>query len=172
MERCIRDKDGNEVSSSVWRAIKKSAKMLVNIYLKTLKDPTDPLAKTKTKGKTYYSRFFPQIWNDVLSKLEQNEPLLRLCAAHWKADHIIGNCLQAIVEENRKNKKKASAQSTHNDASDSEVEGREDIDLEPEVQARGRKRAPEELLEPVEKKKKRPKVKKGTVEPVSTRNGQ
>lgn len=161
MEKCIRDEDGTEVSPSEWRAIKKSANLLVNTYLKTLQAPADPSAKTRSKTKTYYAKYFPQIWSDVLEKLERQEPLVRLCAAHWKADHIIGNCLQAIIEDDRKKKRNIDAQP----ADDSDSEDRlNHEDVEPELQPpkpRGHKRAPEEFLEAA-KKKKRPKVKRGT----------
>lgn len=117
----------------------------------------------------YYSKYYPQVWSDVLEKLEKNEPLLRLCAAHWKAEHIISNCLQAIIEGDRKERKKAGAAQPTND-SDFE-DDHEDVDMEPEVQPKGRKRAPEESLEHADRKKKT-KVKRGTAAPVSTRNGQ
>ena len=103
----------------------------------------------------------------MLEKLEKQEPLVRLCAAHWKADHIIGNCLQAIIEDERK-KKKTGAQLTNDGDSEDE---REDIGLERETQARGQKRAPEEFLEAADKKK-RLKVKSGTAVGVSSRKGQ
>lgn len=98
MDRCIRHTNGQEISAAEYRSIKTSVRMLVNIHLATLALPSDPAAKNQPKTKSYYKKYYPQNWRDVLAKVEEQEPLVALCAAHWKADHIVGNCLRAIAD--------------------------------------------------------------------------
>jgi hypothetical protein len=109
MEKCVRNNQGETISTSEYNAIKTTARMLVNIHLVPLGTPADPAAKTKTKTKTYYKKYFLQNFKDVLDKLEAQEPVLTLCAARWKAEHIIANCLTAIVDCEKAAKKKDAA---------------------------------------------------------------
>jgi hypothetical protein len=109
MEKCIRNSTGETISSSEYNAIKTTARMLVNIHLVPLGTPADPAARAKTKTKTYYKKYFLQNYKDVLDKLEAQEPVLTLCAARWKAEHIISNCLTAIVDTEKAAKKKDAA---------------------------------------------------------------
>ena len=106
MEKCIRNSEGNTISTSEYNAIKATARMLVNIHLVPLGTPADPAARGKTKTRTYYKKYFLQNFKDVLDKLEAQEPLLTLCAARWKAEHIVANCLTAIVDAEKAAKKK------------------------------------------------------------------
>src|SRR6267378_376129 len=101
MEQCIRTTEGEVINASEYNAIKASARMLVNFHLVPLARPADPAAKTITKTKMYYKKYFIQNYKDVLDKLETQEPLLGLCAGSWKANHIVMNCLQAIVDHER-----------------------------------------------------------------------
>ena len=106
MEKCIRNSQGEVISAFEYNAIKTTARMLVNIHLVPLGRPADPAARTKTKTKTYYKKYFLQNFRDVLDKIEAQEPLLTLCSARWKAEHIISNCLTAIVDAEKAAKKK------------------------------------------------------------------
>ena len=89
--------------------------MLVNFHLVPLARPADPAAKTITKTKMYYKKYFIQNYKDVLDKLETQEPLLGLCAGSWKANHIVMNCLQAIVDHERNEKKQCGGQESASD---------------------------------------------------------
>ena len=122
MEKCIRNTQGEIISTSKYNAIKATARMLVNIHLVTLGTPTDPAARVKTKTKTYYKKYFLQNFKDILDKLETQEPLLTLCAARWKAKHVIANCLTAIVDTGKLAKKKVSAREDLEPDSDEELE--------------------------------------------------
>lgn len=102
MEKCVRTQDGHEISAAEYRAVKTSARRFVNTHLTSLKEPSDPAARSRTKTKTYYQKYYPKSWSEAVDKLEESQPLVALCASHWKADHLIGNCLQAIVDEAKK----------------------------------------------------------------------
>jgi hypothetical protein len=106
MEKCIRNAQGETVSTSEYNAIKTTARMLVNIHLVPLGTPADPTARARTKTRTYYKKYFLQNYKNVLDKLEAQEPILTFCTAHWKAEHIIANCLTAIVDAEKAAKKK------------------------------------------------------------------
>jgi hypothetical protein len=109
MEKCVRNSQGKTISTSEYNAIKATARMLVNIHLVPLGTPADPAARAKTKTKSYYKKYFLQNFKDVMNKLEVQEPVLTLCAARWKAEHIIANCLMAIVDAEKAAKKKDTA---------------------------------------------------------------
>ena len=110
MDKCIRNSQGETISTSEYGAIKGTARMLVAVHLVPLGNPADPAARTKTKTKTYYKKYFLQNFRDVLDKLEAQEPLLTLCAGRWKAEHIVGNCLTAIVDSAKSAKKRTVAE--------------------------------------------------------------
>lgn len=102
MDRCIRNQDGSEISRGEYRAIKTSARRLVNKHLTPLKEPSDLAAKNRSKTKSYYQKHHAKPWDETVRNLEENQPLVALCASHWKADHLLGNCLQAIVDDTKK----------------------------------------------------------------------
>jgi hypothetical protein len=41
----------------------------------------------------YYRTYYPREWMAAILKLEQEQPLLALCADHWKAEHVLGAIL-------------------------------------------------------------------------------
>ena len=149
MEKCVRNSQGETISTSEFNAIKTTAQMLVNIHLVPLGTPADPAAKTMTKTKKYYKRYFLQNFKDVLDKLEAQEPLLALCAARWKAEHILANCLTAIVDAEKAAKKKDGGEAL--DHSDDEVS------VVPSTKRQRKKTAEEEFGAGSKKKQKRNK---------------
>jgi len=92
MEQAIRHLDGTLITSGEWSAIRATARKIKTDLL-ALPAPRDRRAKDRPKTKTYYRSFFPKEWDAALEKMEQLQPLLALCAAHWKADHVLGNTL-------------------------------------------------------------------------------
>jgi hypothetical protein len=94
MEQAIRHPDGTMITPGEWTAIKATARM-IRADLLALPPPRDKRAKDRPKTKTYYRSFFSKDWDAALEKMEQHQPLLALCAAHWKADHVLGNTLLA-----------------------------------------------------------------------------
>jgi hypothetical protein len=92
MEHAIRHPDGTMISSSEWSAIKATARMVKSDLL-SLPPSRDRRAKDRQKTKTYFRTYHPREWESALDKMETQQPLLALCSAHWKADHVLGNTL-------------------------------------------------------------------------------
>lgn len=92
MEMAIRHSDGSLISSGEWSAIKATAR-LVKMDLLSLPPPRDRRAKGQKKTKTYFRSFHRKEWDAAIEKMESHQPLLALCAAHWKADHVLGSTL-------------------------------------------------------------------------------
>jgi hypothetical protein len=92
MEQAIRHGDGRMITASEWAAIKASARM-VKVDLLSLPPPRDRHAKDHVKTKTFFRTYYYKEWEAALFKMESMQPLLALCAAHWKADHVLGNTL-------------------------------------------------------------------------------
>jgi len=67
---------------------------------------------TKKKTKTFFTKYYLKHWTDTVLKLEEQEPLLALCAAHWKAKHILNTILTGSSKSNQK------ASARREDASD------------------------------------------------------
>ena len=102
MDKCIRHSDGTMVTAGEWNNIKTSARMIRH-ELRRLPLPNDSRLKAKSKdtikkSKTYYRTYHPTAWMDAIHKLEKMQPLLALCAPHWKADHVLGNSLLAALD--------------------------------------------------------------------------
>jgi hypothetical protein len=58
----------------------------------------------------YYRTYYPREWMAAILKLEQEQPLLALCADHWKAEHVLG----AILLEDEGDNENTDAASTNN----------------------------------------------------------
>jgi hypothetical protein len=92
MEQAICHADGTMISPGEWAAIKATAH-LVKMELLALPVPQDQRAKDQKKTKIYFQSFHWTEWEAAIQKMESQQPLLALCAAHWKADHVLGNTL-------------------------------------------------------------------------------
>ena len=99
MERVIRHPDGAMISMSEWAAIKATARM-VKAKLLSLPPSQDQRAKDRTKSKIYFQTYFRKEWEAAVAKMESHQPLLALCASHWKVEHVLGNTLLVKVAEN------------------------------------------------------------------------
>ena len=97
MEKCIRNEDGSSISVDQWRSIRLTARTIAQTDLLSL--PVPNKAKATPRTKTYYKKNHIKAWWVAIQQLEERQPLLRLCAANWKADHVLGIILQARVSE-------------------------------------------------------------------------
>jgi hypothetical protein len=96
MERSIRHADGTMIVASEWAAIKATARM-VKMDLLDLPPSRDRHAKNRTKSKIYFRTYFRKEWDAAVARMESLQPLLTLCASHWKAEHVLGNTLLVKV---------------------------------------------------------------------------
>ncbi|KAF8816024.1 hypothetical protein BYT27DRAFT_7027805, partial [Phlegmacium glaucopus] len=96
MDRAIRHPDGTMISDSEWSAIKASARRIAN-ELSALPDHIHGSSRQARMRKTkmYYQTHYAKDWASALLRLEAEQPLLKLCASNWKADHVLGNSIQA-----------------------------------------------------------------------------
>jgi hypothetical protein len=109
-------------------------------------------AKNRAKTKTYRT-YFPREWDAALAKMERPQPLLSLCAAHWKADHVLGN---ALLSKAPRSSKDHSSDDDDIDSS-SNVDDRGNLPNKPESHARG-KRPPSHSTSSLGKKVKMSQV--------------
>jgi hypothetical protein len=96
MDRSVRHPDGTMLSDSEWSAIKSSARRIAN-ELSTLQDTSRQARMRRTK--MYYRTHHAREWSKAILRLEAEQPLLKLCSSNWKADHVLGNCIQAILSK-------------------------------------------------------------------------
>ena len=92
MEKAIRHADGTLITDAEWAAIKATARM-VKSELAALKRPSARNVKKIKRTKMYYRSYHSSEWFAALEKMERHQPLLALCASHWKAEHVLGNTL-------------------------------------------------------------------------------
>jgi hypothetical protein len=94
MEKAIRHADGTMITRSEWTAIKATGRMIKSELTALPRPSNDRKARKMKKTKTYFRTYFPSRWNAALNKMEQQQPLLALCASHWKAESVLGTLLQ------------------------------------------------------------------------------
>jgi hypothetical protein len=108
MERAIRHPDGTMLADSEWCAIKSSARRIAN-ELAGL--PASTRQGNTRRTKLYYRTYHARDWTDAITRLETEQPLLKLCSANWKAEHTLGNSIQAsLTKENAKAKRSKNKQ--------------------------------------------------------------
>jgi hypothetical protein len=100
MEKAVRHEDGTLINVGEWRAIKANARAIASRDLLPLPLPRDTPFSTKKKTKTFFTKYYLKHWTDAVLKLEEQEPLLALCAAHWKAEHVLNIILTGSSESN------------------------------------------------------------------------
>jgi hypothetical protein len=94
MASVIRRQDGTRITSGEYQVIKASAQRITARLLQ-LPVPSQHTATHRTI--TYFTLYHSQELGNALVELENLHPLLALCAAHWKASHMIANCLTAVA---------------------------------------------------------------------------
>lgn len=147
MERSIRHADGSLISPAEYSSIRASARLVISDLL-AIPRPKNRSARTKPRTKSYFRAYFPREWQRAVEKLERHQPLLALCTAHWKAEHVIGNALL---------KKPSGAYNDediddHDDHDDNDNDN--DAGINPSSQTTGNKR-PRGATDPSPRKKRR-----------------
>ena len=94
MDRAVRHPDGTMISDNEWSAIKASSRRIAN-ELAALPDSSRQARMRRTK--MYYRTYHAREWTKAILRLETEQPLVKLCSSNWKADHILGNSIQAVL---------------------------------------------------------------------------
>jgi thiamine pyrophosphokinase len=97
MDRAIRHPDGRMVCDVEWNAIKTSARLIVHDLASLPQAESNRIAKVR-RTKVFYRSQYPRQWRTAIQQLEDQQPLLKLCASNWKADHVLGNALLAAKD--------------------------------------------------------------------------
>lgn len=100
MQAAIRNPDGTLIPDGAWDAIKLSSRQ-VALSLISIEVKSRDSAKSKTKQ--FYKSYYHTEWSEALTRLKQLQPLLQLCASHWKAEHVLANSLTSMERSDSKN---------------------------------------------------------------------
>ena len=103
---CIRHEDGTLITTAEYNAIKASGHNIISNHLTNLPEPRDKLAKGKPRSKTWYASWYRKEWLAARLDFEVQQPLLRLCSSHWKAEHILGGLLLSDSQSTKTKRKR------------------------------------------------------------------
>jgi hypothetical protein len=98
MERAVRRPDGLTISDNEWSAIKASARRIAN-ELSAL--PVSARQAKMRRTKMFYRTHHAKEWTSAIMCLEAEQPYLKLCSSNWKAEHVLGNSIQAILAKEK-----------------------------------------------------------------------
>lgn len=94
MGSVIRHQDGSRITKGEYQIIKTSAQ---HVAAELLQLPVPSQHSTTRRTITYFKDHHPEELAKAIAKLEDAQPLLALCATHWKASHMVANSLTAAV---------------------------------------------------------------------------
>ncbi|KAF8867498.1 hypothetical protein BD779DRAFT_1483283 [Infundibulicybe gibba] len=125
MRKCVRHLDGSTIDIGVWYAIRATARMIVNRDLLTLPPAPPPAKPDASKTKKYFKNYHVRQWYAAVIALEKAEPIVAHCAAHWKAEHILGGCsvLSALDPTRSKDTSDKNKGNKHNPSDANSSEG-------------------------------------------------
>jgi hypothetical protein len=94
MSLAVRRPDGTKVSTQEIANMRHRAHIICQKLLKKLISSHPAYASdSRLRTKTFLKSRFKVEYNQAILDLEVAHKLLRLCSAHWKADHLIGQAL-------------------------------------------------------------------------------
>ena len=118
MSHAVRRQDGTMVPSQEYERIRHSADIVVRRLINsTNSDPRATMHASTPRTKTFFKKTFQEEYYQAILELEAQQPILRLCSAHWKADALIG---QAFLRRNEGGKVAACAASSNPNFSDTD----------------------------------------------------
>lgn len=95
MGRVLRHADGTDIDDREYNAIKATAHVIA-FELHQLPLPPGCLQpKDQNRTMRFYKNHMVREWNQAIADAENQQELLALCSAHWKAEHVIKAALQA-----------------------------------------------------------------------------
>lgn len=125
MELCIRRDDGSVITSAEYSTLQGVVRRIIAVNLTPLSIPKDPAAASTQRTRRWYRKWYPQNYQELLTRLEEAEPLLALCAGSWKADQLVGRHLYWLAEQEKKGQKQAGQKRPFSEDLDFEAEWEE-----------------------------------------------
>ena len=97
LHKIIRHPNGTMISTSVVKAIMSRARPIVDKILARIPSHIQP----KDVGKAYLRTTYPAEWDLACQELESTQPLLKLCAGHWKAEFVLAQVIKSTKRGKR-----------------------------------------------------------------------
>ncbi|KAI0945091.1 hypothetical protein AcV7_001721 [Taiwanofungus camphoratus] len=96
IQRAIHNKDGTMITEEDYRMILATAR-LCRAELLQLPPPPGYAYRDRSLARTknYFKSYHLKEWAAALQKMEEQQPLLSLCAYYWKADHVLGGLFRS-----------------------------------------------------------------------------
>ncbi len=91
LRKIIRHPNGTMITHSAVKAISGRARPIVNKMLARV----GPHIQHKEIGKVYFRATYPAEWDAACQELESAQPLLKLCAGHWKAEFVLAQVIKS-----------------------------------------------------------------------------
>jgi hypothetical protein len=98
----IRHEDGTLLNEDDWQVVKASARKVISLILLPL--PFLPKMVDKNPTMSYFRSFHRDAWYKAIEQLEEQQPLLRLCAEHYKAQTMLSQTLAGHNNGRRRSK--------------------------------------------------------------------
>ena len=92
LHKIIRHANGTMITNSAVKAITSRARPIVNKILARVPSHI----QHKEIGKVYFRTTYPTEWDAGCEELETAQPLLRLCAGHWKAEFVLAQVIKSM----------------------------------------------------------------------------
>lgn len=95
MSRVIRHANGTDITAGEYQAIKATAHAIAYELNELPLSPAQRHLKGKPRTMKFYKEHMARHWKQAVADAEDQQELLTLCAAHWKAEHLLGAALRA-----------------------------------------------------------------------------
>lgn len=97
MERALRDENGTRLTSEAYSRVKSTVR---NVAAQLLVLPPKPAPGHReapaSRTKRYFTAAYPREWANALGMIGYMEPVVRLCSAQWKAEHLVSQHLRNL----------------------------------------------------------------------------
>lgn len=85
-QQCLRTPTGTIISDTQWKDIKRSVSIIIRDVLAPLTERSPLNAPYR---KNYFQKNWPREWEEALAKIEDRQPILKLCSFHWKSELVL-----------------------------------------------------------------------------------
>jgi hypothetical protein len=97
MEKALRNEDGSLLTLEAYNRVKSTVRGVAAqlLALPPIPAPGQNEAPT-SRTKRYFTATYSREWANALGVIGYMEPVVRLCSAHWKAEHLLSQHLRNI----------------------------------------------------------------------------